>query len=400
VLRLALALCLLCSSLAVAQPVDVWPRVIDAVELHGVTGTRDFVILRELPWHPGEAVSEEAWALGLTRLWNCDLFSHVDGRVELREGHWVAVLDLEERFSLNPLLSYGVGGGAWWGRAGASDNNWLGRDLEWGLRYERFDVYNGGQGWLRDPRFFNRRLLGLVQVDWLFRPRPLYVRRRLGGTAELSGEVDDVTRLGLKLEVFRDVYLAPREGEAQVPGTLLAGQLTGSIRAGRVDTVRLRQLGHSVELKQTFGVSQEVPVYWQTFVEAFWFKIIGERWNVAVRGQAALSSQAPMELGYWVGGLDLVRGYDDSRYRTLRYALINAEVRATLFDSTWFALVAAGFVDGALVDHGGLTPLLSTGAGLRFLVPKLLKTGIRADFALTLAGRVQPGISLGVYQFF
>ncbi len=388
-------------ALAAAPAEAGWPRVIDRVEVKGISWTKEFVVVRELPWKPGEAVSEETWELGTTRLWNTDLFSRIDARLEPREGELVAVYELEERFSLNPLFSFGVGGGKWWLRVGANDVNWLGRYLEWGVRYERFDVYNGGQGWLRDPRLFGKRLMGLVQVDYLFRPRPEYVRRRLGGTAELFGEVDDTTRVGLRLEVFRDEYLPPLDGEARLPEELLAGQLTGTLRFGRVDTVRLRQKGWSLELRETLGLPSSGRVYAQTFLEFLGFALFGARWNLAVRAQGAMSSEAPTELQYWLGGLDLVRGYADSLVRTRTFALANAELRVTLFDSMWFAVVAAAFVDGAVaLEARQARGLLSAGGGVRLLVPRLVKTGVRADVAVTLLGRPEVGFSFGVFQFF
>jgi hypothetical protein len=117
--------------------------------------------------------------------------------------------------------------------------------------------------------------------------------------------------------------------------------------------------------------------------------------------QGGLSTDAPTELRYYLGGLDLIRGYADSLVRTQRFVLTNLELRGTVFDSTWFAIVAAAFVDGALADDGlHLQPLLSAGGGLRLLIPRLVKTGVRADVAVTLVGRPLAGFSFGVYQFF
>ena len=389
------------SALLLTLVLSQFPQRIDAVQVKGISWTKEFVVLRELPWHAGDEVTEESWELGTTRLWNTDLFSRIESKVEVHDdGSRVAVYELEERFSLNPLFSFGIGGGRWWFRVGANDVNWLGRYLEWGVRYERFDIYNGGQGWLRDPRLFGKRLLGLVQLDYLFRPRPEYVRRRLGGTLEVSGELNDVTRAGLKLEVFRDEYLDPLEGAPVLPPTLLAGQLTSFVRVGRVDTVRIRQKGWSFELRETLGAATSGP-YAQLFLELMWFKLIGERFNIAVRAQGGLSTDAPTELKYYLGGLDLIRGYADSLVRTQRFALVNAELRATIFDSMWFAIVGAVFVDGALADDGlRVQPLLSAGGGVRLLVPRLVKTGVRADVAVTLVGRPTAGFSFGVFQFF
>lgn len=381
---------------------SAWPLQLDELEVRGLYWTKEFVVRRELPWRPGQLVSHSDWELGTARLWNTDLFSRVAVHLERRDGRTVAVYELEEHFSLNPLFSFGVGGGRWWIRGGANDNNWLGRYLEWGARYERFDVYNGGQGWLKDPRLFGRRLSGLVEVDYLIRPRPEYSRRRLTGIAEVLGELDDFTRVGAHLEVLWDQYLTPLEGPPVLPPGLIAGQLTGLLRMGRVDTERLRQKGWSLEVRETVALvsSGPAPVVFQSFVEALWFRMFGERFNLAVRAQAALSSQAPTELRYYVGGLDLIRGYPDSLLRTERFALANVELRGTVFDSTWFAVVAAVFVDACLADVDGPRGLLSAGGGVRLLVPKLVKTGVRADLAVTLAGRPQLGVSFGVYQFF
>lgn len=379
-----------------------WPLRIDALELGGLESTAPFVVERELPWRAGDTVTREAWELGTARLWNTDFFGQVAPSLELRDGRAVARYELEEHFSLNPLFSFGVGGGRWWLRLGANDNNWLGRALEWGARYERFDVFNGGQAWLKDPRLFGRRLLGLVEVDFLIRPRPEYSRRRLSGIAEVSGELDNLTRLGARLEVFRDEYLGPLEGPPVVPPNLLATQVALQLKRGRVDTVRLRQRGASLELRETTVLvsSGPAPVVVQGLAELLWFQMLGQRFTVAARAQAALTSAAPTELNFYLGGLEQLRGYADSLLRTARYALVNLELRATLFDSTWFALVAAAFTDAAVADVQGARSLWSAGGGVRLLVPKLVKTGIRADVAVTLVGAPQWGLSFGVYQFF
>jgi hypothetical protein len=386
-------------------PVEALPVRVERVELTGFSWTHPSVVHRELQLDVPGVVTAEAWTLGLTRLWNCGLFSRVDGRLERRPEGVVAVLELEERFSLNPLFSFGVGGGAAWVRVGANDNNFLGRFLEWGLRYERFLAYNGGQVWFRDPRLFGRRLVGLAQVEWLFRPRPEYTRRRLQGLVDVLHEVDDVLLLGLRTEVFRDEYSNPLVGEARLPADLQGVMVHSSLRVGRVDTVRLRESGASVEVRNTVGFTNDAraPFFMQSWAEALGFLMLGQRFNLAVRVQGGLSTPAPTEQRFYLGGLDLVRGYDDSTLRTEQFVLGNVELRGVAFDSTWFAVVPAVFVDGALArtEQFGTRGLLSTGLGVRLLVPKMLRTGLRADLAVTLVGgQPQVGFSFGVFQFF
>lgn len=379
-----------------------WPLRIDGLELEGLEYSRPVVVERELPWRVGELVSRDAWALGTARVWNTDLFSHVRPRLLRRGEATVASYDLDEHFWLNPLGSFGVGGGRWWGRLALTDINFLGRGLEWSVRYERFDVYNGGQAWLKDPYLFGRRLLGKVEVDFLFRPRPQYARRRLGVSLELSGELDDQTRLGGHLEAFRDTYLPPVGGSDALPPTLDAVSAFAFLKRGRVDLVRLRQRGWTVELRGTgYAVSNgPAPLVAQGLAEVLAFALLGDRFNLAWRGQAGLSSPAPVELAYYLGGLDQVRGTIDSSVHTHRYLLSNLELRATLFDSTWFALMAVAFTDAALADDGGARAMLTAGGGVRLLIPKLAHTGVRGDVGVTLLGPTQVGFCFGVYQFF
>lgn len=385
--------------------VEALPLRLERVEITGLSWTKEYVAHRELQLvTPGE-VSASAWQLGLTRLWNCGLFSRVDGRLERRPEGIVGVVELEERFSLNPLFSFGVGGGAAWVRVGANDTNFLGRFLEWGLRYERFLAFNGGQVWFRDPRLFGKRLVGLAQVEWLFRPRPEYTRRRLQGIVDVLHEVDDVMLLGLRVEAFRDEYFEPLAGIPKLPANMQGLLVHSSIRVGRVDTVRLRETGFSLELRNSVGVTSDAnaPFYMQSWAEALGLVMLGERFNLALRAQGGLSSTAPTEQRFYLGGLDLVRGYDDSTLRTEQFALANVELRGVVFDSTWFAAVPAVFVDGAIArtEQFGSRTLLSTGLGVRLLIPKMLRTGLRADLAVTLVGgQPQVGFSFGVFQFF
>ena len=70
-----------------AAPSEVaLPAVIDDVriEMKSVLWhTRPKVVLRELPWKSGGVVTQDAWDLGLARLWNTELFSQIDAKVIL-----------------------------------------------------------------------------------------------------------------------------------------------------------------------------------------------------------------------------------------------------------------------------------------------------------------------------
>ena len=389
-----------------------FPTRVDRIVVRGLTRTRESVVLRELPFKVGDTIDQDTWDFSATRLWNATLFNQVAssiGRV-VGTGEVIATFTLEENWTLNPLFSFAVGGNAGWLRVGASDNNVMGRYLELGAQYERFGDYNGFQAWARDPRFLGKRLDWVVIVDRLVRPRPDFADRRLRIGSEVFGLTwSDRLKLSGKVEALYDMLLpldGHAEGDPERHWSLLAEV---GVRLGRIDTLRVRQRGVSVEVRQTLVATQIAAMsgFSQGWLELLALETVGERWNFGARVQMGVQGDAPRYFNFYLGGLTVVRGYIDNFVRTHRYALVNAEARYTLYDSKWFALVGVAFADGAVArtDAGDVQPMLASGAGLRFLLPWMVKTGLRVDGAVPLLSRpcasaFCPNLSVGVFQFF
>ncbi len=378
------------------------PAKIDAVVVNGLTRTKAVVVHRELGFAAGDTITREQLDLAVTRLWNTTIFAHVTARVVRgRAGQVLAVFDLEDRWTLNPLLGYGAGGSAFYFRVGAADNNVAGRFLEAQAQYQYFDGFHGGQMILRDPRTFNRRIETTFQLERLVRPRPEFSDQRTLARVEMATLVnDDSLRLGMRVDGFMDRFLPPLDPPSNLPAATNSVLIEPNIRFGRVDTVRLMQKGGSVELRQGFGItdSEIAPTYTQTTVEALRFVTIGSRINLALRARLANISHVPPHLRLYVGGLDLLRGYQDNFVRTNGYMLYNAELRYVVYDSTWVAFMPVAFTDGNL-SQDSPHALFSAGVGIRVLVPKFVGTGLRADLAIPFDNpHAEP--NFGVYQFF
>ncbi len=396
------------------EPTEVvtFPIRVDRIAIQGLTRTHEAVVLRELPFAAGETISEETWLFAATRLWNATLFNRVTSSIgrETHTGQVVATFVLDENWTLNPLFSFAVGGNAGWVRVGASDNNVLGRFLELGAQYERFGDYNGFQAWARDPRFLGKRLDWVVIVDRLVRPRPDFADRRLRIGTEVNGLAwNDRLSLTSKVEALYDVLLPLDGGDDTGVPRNWSTLLEWGVRIGRVDTLRVRQRGVSLEVRETLVATQLASMkgFAQGWLELLALETVGERWNFAGRFQMGMQGDAPDYLQFYLGGLTVIRGYVDNFVRTQRYALANAEVRYVAYDSRWISLVAAGFVDGALAARttGGAQAMLASGVGMRFLLPWMVKTGLRVDGAVplvaaTCASGFCPNLSIGVYQFF
>ena len=390
------------------------PTRVHRIAVTGLVRTQPFVVLRELPFAAGQVVDAALWQFATTRLWNCGLFNKVEAVLarDPSNGEVVATFAVVENWTLNPLFSFAAGGRAAWVRLGATDSNLLGRFLEFGAQYERFTHYDGFQAWVRDPRFLGRRLDWVVVVDRLVRPRPDFADRRLRLGTEVAGLLwQDRLRLTAKVEALYDVLLPADGGDDAGAPRHGVGLVEFGVRLGRVDALRVRQRGVSLEVRSTAVATDAAPVrgFSQGWLELLALQTFGERWNLAARLQMGAQGEAPDHLRFWLGGLNLVRGYVDNHVRTGRYLLLNAEARWVALDSYWVALVPAAFVDVGLAapTFGTSLPLLSTGGGVRIVFPWMVRSGLRVDAALPLLADGCPrgalpciGLSLGVYQFF
>jgi hypothetical protein len=390
-----------------AQTTDAseWPRVVDAVEIHGLWRTDGTVVTRELPWKPGDSVTHDNWELGLRRLWNLGIFSQVAAHVDLRETRRVAVFDLEERWTINILFRFGAAGTVGWVRVGLWDINTFGRYVETGGLYERFGDRNGGMAWIRNPRLFDKRLDGQLSAYYLARARPLFTTVRSGVRVDLTNEHREDLHYGGWVEGMIDAFIHGTAGDLRPPfsKTLQFGPM---VKFGVVNTVRLRQTGWSVELRPSLAVTDHAPVFGGAWLEALWFKMAGESWTFAARVQGGVLSDSPAEFHYFLTPLEQVRGFLDNFVETQLYGVANVEARVIVFDSMWFAIMPAAFLDAGVARTMSGQPfgVVSGGLGVRFMIPRIYHSGLRVDAAWPLAPFQTKAtinmLSIGVYQYF
>lgn len=402
------------------------PARIDEIRVEGLVRTHAGVVRRELGIAEGDVVTREQLELAVARLWNTTIFARVDAEVLAEGERHVMVVRLEDRWTLNPLFRFGSGGDAIFFRVGAADNNIAGRFLEVQAQYENFDGFHGGQVLFRDPRWLGKRLELLLQADRLVRPRPGFSDQRTQGVAEVAAlAARDTVRGGVRVSAFGSRFLPPIDTPPSYPEQTTTLLLEPGLRLGRIDMVRIRQTGASLEVRPGLGLttSDVASQYVSATAELLAFVMAGERWNFAARVRGSNVSAVPAHLELYAGGLDLLRGFPDNFVRTRALALVNLEARFTAFDSTWIALVPTAFADAAAARTPSGEPgtAVSVGGGIRVLVPKFVGTGLRVDLAVPVhtnlravtypsdrrfgpttptadLGSVQP--SVGVYQFF
>jgi len=404
-MRLATALAALLGLVGAAARADDFPAHIATLRIEGLRHTLPRIVQRELPWRPGTVVPREDWDLGIARLWNTGLFEQVDACLEGPADARTAVVRLAEHFTIGPLVSYGVSGGTGWFRLGAEESNLLGRFWDVAAEYERFGAENGGMARVGEPRLLDRRVGAWLSFERLARPRPRFVDFRTLGRLEISGESSDRLSFRGWFEAFSHRFQAPRDAPGELPPASAGARLGGEMKLGRVDIRGLRKQGASLAIAPSLAATSDPdhPVFAQLSIELLWLRAEGERWNFALRTRAATGTPAPLQHRFWLGGLELMRGYEDNHFRGAGYAAFNAEVRWTAWEGSWLAFVPAMFADGAAMrpDVPDAPRFgLAAGAGVRIIVPKFVEMGGRFDLAVPLVGErgLQP--NLGVYQYF
>ena len=158
-----------------------------------------------------------------------------------------------------------------------------------------FGLNPGGRLWFHNPRLFDKRLDGWFEVNYLPRPRPGFVLFRGIARAQISYEInDDFVVLG-RADGILDRFVSPPAGTGPVRQATCQRRGTpgaASVRFGRVDTVRLRQKGWSVELEPLIGLTDDPthPDFERGLTQFLGFWMVGTRWNFAVRAQAGMST--------------------------------------------------------------------------------------------------------------
>lgn len=405
----------LLAALTLAAPFS-GPMRIDQARVSGLWWSQELNVRRELTFAEGEEVSAAQWELLERRLWNLGVFSRVKLEVKPEGGDRplsVASIEVEDRFPITPVVRANFGGGQFFFWLGAAHINLFGRALEGRGFYERFGDQNGFHLHLLDPRFFNQRVAVMLEGEWLSRPQPQFVMRRAAVRSSVDfnapGTFDDTLRVGLKVEGNLDELTPVPTSALPVPVNSKALFVGPWARLGRLDIDRLRYVHGFVELHADAFLSTDPahPVAVSLTAEGQYFWALGERFNLGGRVLAAFERGARPQDRIYVGGLDKVRGYAYSEIRAQGSATANLEFRAVAFDSTWFAVMPVVFADGGLAarDTGELQPLASAGVGLRLMVPRLHRFGVRFEVAFPFVATpvtpaLKPGVNFGIWHYF
>ncbi len=420
---------------AVAASVQLWAvevthaATVESIRVIGARTDSD-VILQLLDTRVGATFDPQVWEDDLQRLRNTERFYEVRGEVrEAGEARHVTI-HASNKFSLIPIIKYKQGGGTSLLTVGAYDVNLFGRLLEVGAQYEHMDGNHGGVAWFRHPYLFSRRNQFGAEVFGHTIDLPLLTlageeqayfdneERRIN--VRLLHEWRTGVRVGLGLSLYTNDFLIDNSTaeRAQRNADFLAGRPLNSGRtASLIPRVVLGDLNYSEFQVRGSELTLQVEIAHHAIGSEFDF-VRGElrwlgawlpsrNWNVAMQAQLGTKSGHEVQHKFYLGGLDTVRGFLDGQFRGDHFWLVNLEARPTLWHAPRVVLQGSLFADVAKTwdeqrfsAAGFEEPLVSGGAGLRVILPRIYRAVLRLDVARTLSPIQQTGVAVGLQQFF
>ena len=397
------------------------------VVIRGNAKTHQDVILSELNDLLGQELDESLLKEANRRLWNLRVFSDVKTKIIENK----LEIEVKPRWTFIPIAKVAGGGGSTYYAVGAYDINLLGTYTEVGAQYESLNNRPAGVLWLRKPQFLRDRNLKLGVDFWsINRVRFFFKmngddngaftlnRKRANFFLEKKWQ-QDFYLFGLNFDYHQDEIsdfgLTDEQKEQNQANSFEPGGKSVSRWFGSYFTVgRLNYQNYLIEggqlrlqsyLVHTTG--EQDKTFSDHLVQYNHYWLASNHHNTAFQIKVAGNNSELLQYQKYLGGLSEVRGYMDGQVYNEVYWQSNLEHRFDLYESPLLVLQGAVFTDQAKegVDVSDVLNnkneiMLSSGAGIRFISPKIYRFVGRLDFAQTHTRYVSQGISFGIQQFF
>lgn len=444
---LLLATLLLCGgqgSMASAQSASagIPTKIVPAEESFDVTGLLLSGLVRtSRPWlesyidvsFPMRMTNIEALAVA-RKVMTTGVFTNVVATLESVQGspgQFLLHIHVEEKWTMIPVVRGVYGGGTPLRILGIYDTHSFGRLLTLGGEVRKYgDAPPGYVLYARDPRSQAGRYYFGAEFWRDFRRRQIYDRdgEEIGSASTdaaisrlrmltpigFEGAKDYRWKYGIEIETVQESpsqFVADPDALIQTPPDdldfvevkqrhmrLLPTLLFDNVDVDIVenDGIRLKVRGGPTFSAGTSHGSLEA--------EFFGYQMWPQNFNLATHAFVGQTSYTSIQSQYFLGGLDSIRGMPDGGIYGSRAAFGNIELRHVSFKTKYLWLQSVGFADlgGAGMDWLKVTKdvRVATGLGLRFAIPQIYRMIFRIDYAWTLDGSRNRGVTAGMSQFF
>ncbi len=416
---------LLCLSILLPLSVCSQQGTIAYVQWEGCQRNDTTYLERFISITPGDTFSLERVATDLQRLRN--LYSVANARFRLdtlTRDRLGLVIEVEEAWTLFPIVSVtGVRSNTWY-EIGASEINLLGRGMNLTLAYRNIDGRSNYQVFFQQPYVLGSRwglLAGIhryASTEPLFFPEGtvFYNYTNWSFDVGISYEFTQGHSLQFGANYFIEGYAkTPDQPLENPPGpdelTIPKGLFKLIHRLDRVNYDYFYQDGFSNTTSVEAVYNSDDGSWFNLMLNDFhFFRRTGQRGNLAMRLRLGLSTNLNSPFAPFV--LDSrfnIRGAGNRIDRGTGTLVFNAEYRHTLFERDLVAVQGVAFSDlGAWRSAGGDFDELFdpeflrhfVGPGIRFIYKKAHNAVLRIDYGFDLYQPGERGVVFGFGQYF
>lgn len=400
---------------------------VNKINIVGNTKTTSKVILDEIRFKQNSKTTRELINLSLGDLKIINLFKSVSFEESTSKDGIDLTIKVEERWTTIPIFKYSTGGGLTRTTYGVYDPNIYGQYIEGGFQIEDLSGAMSAIAWFKKPRLWGTRNGIDIQYWSINRQRILYDQNErepifldgflqdrqriyfgfthefhpfLRGIFSFEKNMDNFSRDLIPIEIMNVASGKP------LPETTDFNILTAMLSFGRlveynqiVNGLRM-QIGYSRALSNISNIDS----FFQIDGSFEYFKTFNDKWVLSQRLLYGQNDTTQTHYRYFLGGLDRIRGFADSRFEGKIFGLSNSEVRYAFYNRSYFILQAAAFVDlisvGEKIRDMDRINGASVGGGLRMLLPKFYRLILRMDYAQQFLKEDEISGSFGIQQFF
>lgn len=414
---------ILCISLLIASHANAF-----TINLQGNTKTSKSVVEIEISDLRNNKLDKKTLSEIKRRLWNLRVFSSVELSKSASDQ---LLINVKERWTLIPIVKFSSGGGSEYKAFGAFDINAYGTNTEVGAQYETLNDRPAGVLWLRKPQLFKDRNLQFGIDFWnINRVRFFFdqdgnfdgaftlKRTRVNAFLEKKWDndfyrlgfqydyhIDEVSDFGLGEELLEN----NTENNFQPDDRSINRWHTAYFNIGRLNFKNYLVSGAQLALTSSLiSISDSKDTIATANSLTFnYYKLFKRHFNFAYQLKLQGNNSDKIQYDSYLGGLSEVRGYKDGQFFDSFSWQSNIEQRFNLFENKLGVIQGVIFSDQAKEGESfqGILDsrdeiLLSSGAGLRFISPKIFRFVARLDYAQTHTRFINQSLALGIQQFF
>lgn len=341
-------------------------------------------------------------------------------------------IDLDEKWTLIPVVRGAVGGGTPLLVYGLYDTHSFGRFLTLGGEVHTYGSADpGGVLWMKYPRWLdgryflglqlwkqntssdsydsNENKIGTLKSSWYgLRSTFLFPLIDLKDTAIFQAGFDYFIKRYKKHSYDPDLdyppYYLDRYTELYQSDTTKSDL---KLKLLYDDVVVDRYLFDGLRVDLSLGgifndsfIEKNSPLNFNT--EIFYYKLISPQLNIATHLDFGISKSKNISDLSRLGGFDSIRGYQDGFMYGNKYGYLNLELRSLIYKTQLIHFQGVAFSDMGTASLSssdlGSKFRYSYGLGLKILVPSIYRMVFRFDYAIGQRGN--RGLAFGTSDFF